>query len=187
MTIRIALNEEQMQWCMQHAKKTYEYRESIRAMYGIGEYSHNTINGALIGIKCEVASSLFLGEDFEVEDHYDSSPTIDAGDFKVNGHCIEVKGLKNRDWDRYKRQIPPIQLDKYVTKNAIVIWATAENHELPRNIVLLRGWNYSHEIKEKGQYIKTICHNVWLKDDEHMCDMADLIRVLKNEENEVIE
>jgi len=181
MIVEIKLNEEDMMWCLKHAKKTYQYRESIRTQFGAGEYTHNTINGALIGIKCELASSIFLKTHFEIKDYYDSCPTVDTGDFIINGYSIEIKGLKDRDWNKYKRQIPPIQLKKYISKNAIIIWATTENHKLPRNKVFLRGWNYAHEVKEKGQFVKTICDNIWLKDDEDMHEMNGLIWVLRNE------
>jgi len=180
----ITLNKEQMDWCFSHAKKTYEYREGIIGLHGIGEYSHNSINGALVGIKCEVGTSLFLSDYFKVKDYYDTA--VDTGDFKVNGRKIEVKGLRESDWDSYKRAVPPIQLEKYVSKNAIVVWVTAENHEHPRNKVVVRGWNYAHEVKEKGEFIKTICDNIQLKNDKDMRRMADLVRVLSKIEAEAV-
>ena len=180
MSVEIRLDEKQMAWCSKHAKKTYEYRESIREQFGVGEYAHNTVNGALIGIKCEMAFLSHFDLLFEIDNFFNSCPTVDTGDFKINNRCIEVKGLKEDDWNKYKRQVPPIQLNKYIAKDVIIVWATAENHRIPRNKVVLRGWNYASEVKEKGKDIKTICDNVWLEYDEDMHDMDTLIRALKD-------
>ena len=171
--IVITLNKEQMSWCFNHAQKTVDYHNKT----GVGEYSHNSINGALVGVKGELGTSLFLSNYFKsITDNYTSN--IARSDLEINRRKIEVKGLKESDWDEYKRAIPPKQLDKYISKNAIVVWATTENHELPRNKVMLRGWNYAHEIKSKGEYIKTVCDNIQLKNDKDMKPMHQLIRVL---------
>ena len=179
--IAITLSEEQMDWCYAHAEKTYEYHKKN----GVGVLNHNTINGSLIGVKGELGTSLFLSNHFKsITDNYTSN--ISQSDLELNRRKIEVKGLKESDWEQYKRAIQPWQLEKYVSNNAIVVWTTAENHEHPRNKVLLRGWNFAHEVKEKGEFIKTICDNIQLKKDKDMRDMADLVRVLKKIEAEAV-
>ncbi len=63
--------------------------------------------------------------------------------------------------------------------DAIVIWTTAEGDDKNKN-VHLKGWNYAHEIKEKGVFRRTICDNIWLESDSEMREMSDLITVLKS-------
>ena len=179
--IAITLSKEQMRWCYAHAEKTYEYHKKN----GVGVLNHNTINGSLIGVKGELATSLFLSNYFKsITDNYTSN--ITQSDLELNRRKIEVKGLKESDWEQYKRAIQPWQLKKYVSNNSIVVWTTAENHEHPRNKVLLRGWNFAHEVNEKGEFIKTICDNIQLKKDKDMRNMADLVRVLKKIEAEEV-
>ena len=45
-------------------------------------------------------------------------------------------------------------------------------------MVELKGWNYATEVDEMGEYRRTICDNIWLKEDEHMRPMDSLIGVL---------
>jgi hypothetical protein len=187
--ICISLNPEQIKWCFNHAKNTHEYAEKNISTWA---YNGSRINGHLVGVKSELAVSVFLtNNSFKVNNYFkllkDGSITsahdgIDRGDLVVNERNIEVKGCNERNWERYKRQIPPMQLEKYVSKNAIVVWTTVENHEHPRNKVLLRGWNFAHEVEDKGEYIKTICDNIKLYNDKDMNPMPQLIRVLNKED-----
>ena len=95
---------------------------------------------------------------------------------------IEIKGLRNHQWDGLKRCIPPTQLDKYVKKNAIVVWATCEANQ-EGSEVKLWGWNWASDVKEKGVFRKTICDNIWLKEDSDMRSLDSLISVLSENIN----
>jgi hypothetical protein len=69
--------------------------------------------------------------------------------------------------------IPPSQLEKYVKKRAIVIWATT----LPDSSVdkvVLQGWNHAHEVKNWGVAVRTICDNIWLQDEDLMHPMKEI-------------
>tara|TARA_R110000787_G_scaffold208786_5_gene318790 strand:+ start:8717 stop:10363 length:1647 start_codon:yes stop_codon:yes gene_type:complete len=171
--ISITLSPEQLEWSNRHAEKTVQYHNSN----GVGEYGHNSINGALVGVKSELAASVFFSQHFTtVVDNFTSN--ISKSDLRINARKIEIKGLAENHWEEYKRAIPPKQLDKYASRNAIVVWTTVDNHNHPRNKVILRGWNHAYEVKEKGEFIKTVCDNIQLKNDKDMRRMGDLVRVL---------
>jgi len=44
--------------------------------------------------------------------------------------------------------------------------------------VQLKGWNYAHEVKDSGVFVRTICDNIWLEKDSDMREMSELIEVL---------
>lgn len=157
------------------AQKSFDKWDKI-SKNGSGTYRHNRIDGCLIGTKCEVAIQQFL-----LENNLLAKPTFfdldSPHDLIINDRIIESKGLRESHWDKFKRCVPPKQLEKYVRKNAIVIWGTATvDSKDPK--VQLRGWNFAKEIKEKGIYRKTICDNIWLEKDSDMRDMNALVTKL---------
>jgi hypothetical protein len=186
MTAQVTLNEQQMDWCVKHARHTHQYsQKNIRNW----AYKGSRVNGHLVGIKSELAVAIFFNQNnIEVTNHFkildDGTITtkhdnVDKGDLIVNGYNIEVKGVNEKNWHKYKRQIPPIQLKKYASKDAIIVWTTVENHKIPRNKIILRGWNYAHEVISKGVLIKTICDNVKIYNDEDMNSMWKLLQIIK--------
>ena len=69
--------------------------------------------------------------------------------------------------------IPPRQLHYCVRNKSIVVWTTTEgNCKNPE--VVLKGWNYAWEVKQHGEEIRTICDNIWLREDERMRSMETL-------------
>ena len=95
------------------------------------------------------------------------------GDIEVFEQPLEVKGLRPKHWDSFQRCIPPHQLKKYVEKDAIAIWTVASG-DIMNNEVILKGWNYCWEVEKYGEFIQTICANIWLKDPELMRPMDTL-------------
>ena len=45
--------------------------------------------------------------------------------------------------------------------------------------VNLKGWNDAYEIKSKGAPIKTICDNIWLKNEKDMKEISTIFSALK--------
>jgi len=188
MTAQVTLNEYQIEWCKKHAEHTHQY-----AVKNIPNWAYNgsRVNGHLVGIKSELGVVLFFKQNkIKAVNHFKLSKegvittkhdNKDKGDLVVNGYNIEVKGVNERNWHKYKRQIPPTQLKKYVSKEAIIIWATVENHKHPRNKIILRGWNYAHEVMNKGVLIKTICDNIKIYNDEDMNPMWRLLQTIKGD------
>ena len=89
-----------------------------------------------------------------------------------------MKGLRNHQWDNFKRCIPPKQLKSYVRDDAIVVWTTTEGDTKDYKVIL-QGWNYAKDVDKNGVYRKTICDNIWLEEDSQMRDMESLIKELK--------
>ena len=180
--IEIKLTKGQLKWCEKHAKEIVDYYGGDKTL-GSGSYNHNNISSNLVGVKSEVATKIWLNNHFDDKDI--SCNFINfrnkslKGDLNVSGNCIEIKGLRNHQWDEFKRCIPPKQLKSYSRDNAIVVWTTAEG-DLKDDKVGLRGWNYATEVESKGVYRKTICDNIWLEEDSQMRDMESLMKELKS-------
>ena len=68
---------------------------------------------------------------------------------------------------------------KYVSNKAIVVWATVDSYDHTDCNVNLKGWNNAYEIKAKGTPIKTICENIWLKNEKDMKEIATIYSALK--------
>ena len=98
-------------------------------------------------------------------------------DIKVEDHMIEVKGLQTHQWNNLKRCIPPKQLEGYVSKNAIIVWTTTKGDDKDKCVVI-QGWNYATDLEEKGEFIRTICDNIQIKEDDDMRSLESLIAVL---------
>ena len=186
MTAQVILTKDQLNWCQKHAQHTHQYAENNIRTWA---YNGSSVNGHLVGIKSELAVVIFFKQNgFDVVNHFKltrdgtiitAHDNKDKGDLIIKGRNVEVKGVNERNWHIYKRQIPPTQLEKYISKDAIIVWATVENHKIPRNKVVLRGWNYAHEVKDKGVLIKTICDNVKIYNDEDMNPMWRLLQTMK--------
>jgi len=167
------------------AKESVEYYDKRFGKGGSGNYKHNRLEGCLVGTKCEYATFGWLrwklkGSGRKITADFENLTS--HTDVMCDDQKIEVKGLRNHQWDPFKRCIPPQQLDKYVKKNAIVIWATCEADEDTAEVKLW-GWNWASDVKEKGVFRKTICDNIWLKDDKDMRTMDSLIDVLSENIN----
>jgi len=90
-----------------------------------------------------------------------------------------VKSLRPSYWEEFRRMIPPKQLAEYVKKDAIVIWTTATG-DCYSGSVCIKGWNYAKEVQEKGLAVKTVCDNIWLKDDALMRDLTSLFEMMSD-------
>ncbi len=162
----ITLESHELSQCIEHAKKIVEYYGDAR---GSNTYKHNRVESNIIGVKGEVAVAKWLRSFLPCEE-----VIANFGDFKTQGKSdityldknIEVKSLRPSHWNRFKRMIPPGQLQEYVKKEAIVVWVTATPDEDCN--VQLKGWNYAKDVLEKGITTTTICKNVWLMDDTNM-------------------
>ena len=101
-----------------------------------------------------------------------------VGDINVYGQSLEIKGLRPNQWDKFKRMIPPKQLHHYVKDESIVIWTTATGDDNNSKVKLM-GWNYAHEVQDKGKQVQTICENIWLENDGDMRIIQDLPAILR--------
>jgi len=172
------LRKQNLEKAAELAQKSVDYYAERFGEKGSGNYSHNRYEGCLVGTKCEYAVLGYLrwklkGKNIQGDFQNLTSHT----DIVCDDQKIEVKGLRNHQWDTFKRCIPPTQLDKYVAKGALVIWATTKA-EKNDNKVLIRGWNWASEIKEKGVLRKTVCDNIWLANDRDMRSIESLYKVL---------
>lgn len=174
--VEINLDQEQLKWCDDHAKEIVEHYGGDKTR-GSGSYNHNKISSNWIGVKSEVAAVVWLKQNFEASKvlpyFIDFKNSRNKPDIGLFDNFIEVKGLRNKDWDKWKRCIPPNQLKKYVDRKAIVIWTTTEGSITDGN-VKLKGWNYASDVKDNGVYLRTICDQTWLQDDSLMRSMEDL-------------
>ncbi len=176
----VRLRKNEINWCQKHAEEIVEHYGG-NGTKGSGSYAHNKISSNMVGVKCEVGTAIFLKRHFDDEiiqrNYEDFKNKKLKGDIEINGHILEVKGLRPHQWSKFKRCIPPNQLKNYVAENAIVIWATASGDQ-KNDKVRIYGWNYAADVEEKGVFRQTICANIWLEEDEDMRDMRELIEVL---------
>lgn len=179
-SINIDLTQQELNWCLEYAEKIVKHY-SKKGDKGSGSYNHNKVDSNLVGFKSEVATKkwfkTYIDED-EIKCHYeDYLHPNPNGDIEISLQGFEIKGLRPKHWPKFKRCIPPRQLDKYVKNNAIVIW-TVTTGDIENPLVEIKGWNWCHEVKEHGEFIHTICANIWLKDDEKMRSMESLKEML---------
>ena len=181
--VKIKLFPSELEWCQSHAEGIVAHYDKKFGAKGSGSYYHNRVDSNLVGVKSEKASEVWLKRYIPLEDmelHYQNYETVyGVGDINIYGQSLEIKGLRPHQWDKFKRCIPPRQLHHYVRDKAIVIWTTATGDSKKRE-VHLKGWNYAHEVQSKGIPIKTICDNIWLKDDADMRNMDSLIPILRS-------
>lgn len=166
---QIILTPDKVAWCVKHATAIVEHHKKRP-----GCYNHNNVDSNIIGVKGEVAlvqylksidSTLDIAENFiEFSNHKLKGDVFVAPTTK-----IEVKTVRPYHWDNYGRMIPPDQLEKYVKKEAVVVWATASPDN--EGEVTLQGWNHAREVKEQGIFKKTRCDNIWLVDPTRMKPM----------------
>tara|TARA_B100001093_G_scaffold135533_1_gene127999 strand:- start:4481 stop:5026 length:546 start_codon:yes stop_codon:yes gene_type:complete len=179
--IEIELSQEQLDWCEDHAKKIVEKYGGDKTK-GSGSYNHNRVDSNLIGVKSEVATVVWLREnlkDVEVSPCFiDFENSRGKPDIAIKDSFIEVKGLRNSHWEKFKRCIPPRQLKQYLNKGAIVIWTTTEADSVTGEVTL-KGWNYASDVDKHGEYRRTICDNIWLKEDSLMRNLESLLEELK--------
>jgi len=164
---------ETVQLTPQEVKETYALakREVEKHNERVGDYSHNNVSSTFIGLKAEAAVSFYLSRTFDVQKG--------KGDLQIDGVPIEVKTVTEEQWVKLGRMIPPHQLEKYVSNKAIIVWATVDSYDHMDYNVNLKGWNNAYEIKAKGTPIKTICENIWLKNEKDMKEIATIYSALK--------
>ncbi|MCK4978300.1 MAG: hypothetical protein KAS36_15295, partial [Anaerolineales bacterium] len=158
-----------------------------------GMYSHNKVGSNVVGVKGELATALWLENEFKpspdylvpptVLRHYENTTPFNGlpGDVQIEytggtvSPPIEIKGLRRNQWNKWKRMIPPRQLKKYCREKAVVIWIVADTQGVDQEKVILKGWNFASEVDEFGIEYKTICDNIWLQEDEKMRPMDSLL------------
>jgi len=184
-SVEIQLDGIELSWCLYNAEKIVEHYAK-KCDVGSGSYKHNKVSSNLVGFKSEVGTKKWLLQHIDEKDlicHYENYLEPNSlGDIIAFDNSLEVKGLRPHQWDKYKRCIPPRQLEKYVKNNSIAIWTTTTG-DIENPTVVLKGWNYCSEVKEHGKFIHTICPNIWLEDDSKMRAMESLIEVLKGDFN----
>lgn len=178
--IKITLSLADLKWCQTHAEESVDQFGGERSM-GSGTYRHNKISGNLVGVKGEVALANWLdAQKLNTPVMRNFAAQAGGCDIFIGERHVEVKGLRPNQWRQYKRMIPPRQLEAYVREKAIVVWTTATG-DSTNGLVQLQGWNLATEVKEHGTRVKTICDNVWLKDDKLMHPLLDLPALLKRD------
>jgi|TARA_B110000285_G_scaffold143229_1_gene160029 hypothetical protein len=180
--VKIHLFSRELAWCQSHAEEIVQYYAEKFGDKGSGSYNHNKVSSNLVGVKSELATKFWLKRNFadaDIQCNYEDFKNKKlVGDINLHGRSLEIKGLRPNQWNEFKRCVPPKQLDHYVKDDAIVIWTTTSG-DIKNKVIHLKGWNYAHEIKEKGVFRRTICDNIWLEADSDMREMNDLIMVLK--------
>lgn len=183
-SVVIELNTSELEWCLESAEAIVAHY-SKRGSKGSGTYNHNKVSSNLVGFKSEVGFKRWLHGfvnpdtvkcNFEEFLSPNGNGDVQVGAWIYNAPFdinFEVKGLRPKHWDDYKRCIPPNQLAKYVQNESIAIWAVATG-DIENPVVELKGWNYCWEVSEFGEFRQTICANIWLKEDSKMRPMASL-------------
>jgi hypothetical protein len=176
----INLDADDLDWCLEYAEKIVAHYGK-KGDKGSGSYNHNKVSSNLVGFKSEVATKKWLKKSIvgvnlicHYEDYLNPNPN---GDIEIFAKGLEIKGLRPIHWDKFKRCIPPRQLEKYIKNDAIAVWAVTTG-DIENSQVELKGWNYCWEVKEYGEFIHTICPNIWLKDDSKMRSMDELLDLL---------
>lgn len=181
--VTITLSKEELSWCLDHAKKIVAYYGG-EGSKGSGAYNHNKVSSNIIGVKSEVALVKWFRSHSVapiIENFKQFKKTNLKGDLQVSEsqQPVEVKGLRPHQWKKFQRMIPPRQLGHYVRDKSIVVWTTTVG-DAQDGEVRLRGWNYAWEVQEFGVPIKTICDNIWLKDDDMMRPMHSILNHIEN-------
>ena len=181
--VKVNLSDTELDWCQGHAEEIVNYYAKKFGDKGSGAYNHNKVSSNLVGVKSELATKVWLNRNFDESDiqcnYEDFKNKKLVGDINIHGRSLEIKGLRPNHWNKFKRCVPPNQLNHYVRDDAIVIWTTASG-DINNDEIQLKGWNYAHEIKDKGIFRRTICDNIWLEADEDMRNMESLLGVLKS-------
>lgn len=193
--MNVYLDQEDINRCLRHASDIVQYYGGEGGL-GSGRYLHNKVDSNILGAKCELAFSKLLSihckdiPNINIENNFWIFDTYNMnhkprGDILVSGPggkelLFEVKGLRHHQWSRFRRMIPPKQLNNYVSENAIVIWETA-TADVKDFRVRIHGWNYASEVQEFGKYIETICPNIWLEDDNKMRSITELLGLIEEE------
>ena len=179
-SILIDLTPTELQWCLEYAEKIVAHYGK-KGDKGSGSYNHNKVSSNLVGFKSEVATKKWLTTHIDLEhincyyeDYLNPNPN---GDIEIFTQGLEIKGLRPNHWDKFKRCIPPRQLEKYVKNNAIAVWGVTTG-DLENPQVELKGWNYCWEVEKYGKFIHTICPNIWLEEDDKMRPMHELLDLL---------
>jgi len=177
--VRIMLSVSELEWCRLHAETIVNYYGDSK---GSGAYNHNRVASNLVGVKSEVGVKTWfeerlIGIPMDCNFIHFKNKKL-KGDIRIRNRSIEIKGLRNSQWARFKRCIPPKQLNKYCAQRAIVIWTTTAANDVDGEVIL-KGWNYANDVKKKGKFRKTICDNICLADDADMRNLEDLIKLLK--------
>ena len=173
----IELSKSELDWCQSHAEEIVEYYGG-NGSKGSGTYNHNKISSNLVGVKSEVAATKWVREqtkNIRIEEHFKYFKEKGLkGDIQARGKVLEVKGLRPHQWDKFKRMIPPRQLRYCVKNKSIVIWIITKG-DCETSEVVLKGWNYAWEVQHHGEPIRTICDNIWLREDSLMRPMETLV------------
>ena len=181
--MKIYLTKLEMERCEKHAEDIVEfYRKKWERVGNKNNYNHNKVESNRIGVRCEVATerwvSTFLDSQEVISNFWDYENNPGDGDIDIRDIPLEIKGLQFNQWQRFRRMVPPKQLEHYCRKNAVVIWGLATK-DAGNNEVELKGWNWANEIKQHGVEVRTICDNIWLQDDNLMRPMSELKDLLK--------
>jgi hypothetical protein len=193
--IEVILTEEELDRCWDHAKAIVEYYESRNGKNGSGSYGHNKISSNVIGVKVELAGSKWLRTQLPaaviLEHFWDFRNNSTDGDIGVvigsiaNQNPIEAKGVTDEQWENIhakyglhlRRMVTPKQLTAYNRDGAIILWGTTSRDRTDDD-VRLRGWNLASDLEKHGERVRTICDNVYLRDDALMRPMEHLPLVL---------
>jgi len=159
---------------VEKAKASFEKYAKV-SQNGSGRYRHNTIDGVLVGLKCEAATHQFLTSNGIAAILTNSDK---QSDILFKNLKIEVKGLRVQQWDKFKRCIPPKQLEFYARQKALVVWGVTDVSS-SNDEVTLKGWNFAQDLIDKGVFRKTICDNVWLEHDSDMRNLSELIDFMR--------
>ena len=166
-----------LKWACKLAFKEWKHYED-RPTDG-RRYNHNSLKGCYVGRKSEVAVFGLFKKKIPNEDlRSEFTKPIHEADILVNDYLIEVKGLQEKQWSKFKRMVPPAQLKKYAAKDAIIVWTTTEGDK-ETALVKIRGWNYAKDLIDKGEECRTICDNIWLRHDKDMRKVPDLLNMLQ--------
>lgn len=174
----VRLTRTELQYCVHHAHKVLQSYEGR-----VGVYGHNRFEGCFIGVKGEVAAANWIESSLScpIVRNYETMTNFHhRGDITVMDTLeIEVKTIRPLHWRQFRMMVPPSQLEQYVSKNAIVFWATATPNETCSDVTLC-GWNFATEIQQYGVEKQTICQNIWLQDATRLRNMDTFSRHFKN-------
>lgn len=176
--IHVHLDEHDLEKCKSHARQIVSYFDKLSSL-GSGSYSHNNVGSNLVGVKSEMAVKHWFAINgfYGIKCGYEKFRSS-KGDLGVEGWSIEVKGLRPQQWEEHKRCIPPKQLDKYVQRNAMVVWTTTTGDTKSKHVTM-RGWNFATDVYLRGIPRVTICDNVGLANDDDMRKMETLLTTLR--------
>lgn len=165
---KVNLLQSEVDDCYEQAKQ-----EVARHETRVGEYGHNNVASTFIGLKAERGVRFALEKEFTVDEG--------EGDLSINGRRIEVKTVCEDDWHSLGRMIPPKQLTSYVASSSIIVWATSPSKQKMDTEVIIKGWNHALDVQSNGEPIKTVCDNIWLKNESDVRPLSDLFSLLRKQ------